>query len=131
MSLYEVFDVGISGVSFVCSVIAVIVSVYTLKCSGKANSIAEKSYETAEKELREVQKEHKPEIRLVGDLKIEIKSRESLEEYTFDFESKLDDCYTDDTEVECITLEIENCGKGILEKLAIKSFNIGAGTKDD
>lgn len=110
---------------FVCSVISLVVSLYSLNCSRKANSISEKM-------LIESQKETMPRISLLGELGIESKSKESLmKENTFDFEDKILDCYADDQTVDCITIEIKNNGNSTLEGLVIKKLYILSGKKYD
>lgn len=142
MSIAEISGIVTSILAILFSFIGLIQSGRANKLSDEANSKAEKANElskcsnniaevanrTAEEALNDSQKDYMPLVKLVDEIKCEGKNVEELcSEITFDSDGGIECneygeiCFEED-EYLPICLTIKNIGKGIIKKMAVKSF---------
>ena len=101
-----------------------------------ASGIANIANDISKKALDDSQKDYMPLVRFCGKFDVVSKSIKTLRnQITFDFNEEIVDIsrlgpgISENSELVCITTEIENCGRGIIKGILINNFIIQSGNK--
>jgi len=115
--------------TIIFSIIALIQSMKSKRDSNNAEKIAEEANRLSQKALDDTRKDYMPLIKFINCLKVTKKNMDILRnEITFDFDELMFNYY-DSNEITCISVEIENIGKGIITGIKIEDFFIQEGNK--